>query len=492
MTLEAVISAEFKTKPYIHQLIEFEISAELPARALLWQMRTGKTKVIIDTACHLYSQNKINSVLIFAPNGVHENWLIRELPIHHWNLPYNRLTWRTSESGENARSDLRKSWLNKLGLYISESALSWFAFNSESMTREEVRSAIRNILNKRTVLVVFDESHDFRTPGSKRTKMARALAKKCAFRRILTGTPVTNSPLHAFSQFELLEPKALGFQRFSQFKDQYAEYMTQRGKSGRQYSKLSGYKNLEDLSGKIAKWSSVLTRKDCHDLPDLIRSERLIQLTDKQKELYKEVHKNFLLQIENEEVSIGSSNSRFIKLQQIVSGFIIDEYRDIHTVPGLNPRLDALEEEVYLTTGKVVIWCQFREDMRLVAERLTDKGYKTVNYHGGTSNSEKSRVRELFAPEAVNDIKALIGHPKSGGQGLNLSAANKIIWYSHTFDAIIREQADERATAIGGENIPVIDLVAPGIDRYILQNVLNKQSISSAVLTYETVKGLEL
>lgn len=49
----AAIMADFKTVPYIHQLKEFERSAELPARALLWQMRTGKSKLTVDTACHL-------------------------------------------------------------------------------------------------------------------------------------------------------------------------------------------------------------------------------------------------------------------------------------------------------------------------------------------------------------------------------------------------------------------------------------------------------
>lgn len=46
-----LLEADFKTSPYEHQLLEFERYGLDRARALLWTMRTGKTKVIIDTAC---------------------------------------------------------------------------------------------------------------------------------------------------------------------------------------------------------------------------------------------------------------------------------------------------------------------------------------------------------------------------------------------------------------------------------------------------------
>ena len=104
-------------------------------------------------------------------------------------------------------------------------------------------------------------------------------------------------------------------------------------------------------------------------------------------------------------------------------------------------------------------------------------------------------MREAFAPESTYPVDVLVGHPKSGGQGLDLSAAQKIIWYSHTFDAIIRSQADERATMVGGENIPIIDLVAPGVDKYILKNVLKKVSIAEALVREgmrDVLKGIDL
>lgn len=500
MSTEAVITADFKTIPYEHQLDELEVSMESEARALLWTMRTGKTKVMIDTACHLYREGKIDAVLIFAPNGVHENWLVRELPIHAWeSISHSPLVWLTrvaskTKSGRSGPEQVKhKIWWTKAeGQLKQRDRLAWFAFNSESMIREDVRKLVARIVRRLRTFVIFDESHDFRKPGSKRTKMARALSKRCPYRRILSGTSTTNSPLHAFSQFELLQPGALGFTTFGDFKSHFAEYVQKKNKRGQKYDVLDRYKNLDELSKAIGVWSSVVNREDCGDLPELVRSRVPIVLSPEQVKVYRELHEQYIVDVGGERVDIGEMASRINKLQQVVSGFVIDEYGELHHIPGENNRLDAVSREVYLTPGKVIIWCNFREDMRLVVDRLRKDGHEIVEYHGGTSSSEKARVRKLFAPDAENDVKALVGHPKSGGQGLNLSAAGKIIWYSHTFDAIIRQQADERATEVGGRNIPVVDLVAPGVDEYIIKNVLKKVSISEALMQIDTAESLRI
>lgn len=488
-----LIDADFKTEPYYHQLKEFEQHGLDESRALLWQMRCGKSKLIIDTACSLYKAHKIDAVIVLAPNGVHENWMRRELPIHHWDtVPRDTLTWRTSLAGvlgvksvlaheRRGWQEQHEAWWARSKRLLAGDRLAWFAFNSESMTRDDVRKLLARVAKRRRCLIVFDESHDFRTPGSKRTKMARALTKRCPFRRILTGTVVTNSPLHAYSQFELLEPEALGFRKYTDFKDRYAEYKIKKNRKGKSYPVLDGYRNLDELRDSMAPWSSVVLRDDCIDLPDVVRSTRSIALTDEQLRVYRELHKQFTLELNGQEVSVGENTSRLIKLQQVVNGFLIDEFGDVYDIPGPNPRLEALSDEVYLSPGKVIIWCQFREDMDRVAHRLMADGHKIVQYHGRVSDDEKARVREIFAPGAENDVKALVGHPKSGGLGLDLSAAAEIIWYSHTFDAIVREQADERATAIGGQNVSLLDLVAPGVDEYILANVMGKVSVADAL-----------
>lgn len=484
--------ADFKTDPYLHQLREFEEAAETVARALLWQMRTGKTKVVIDTACHLFKTGLIDAVLVIAPNGVHENWTRRELPRHHWDtVEYEALPWRTNVAGTLAENhitpgqrgewrDRHKAWWAKADAMLKSKDLPWFAFNSESMTREDTRKLIARIMRRRKVLVVFDESDDFRKPGSKRTKMARSLAKRAKFRRILTGTVITNSPLAAFSQYELLEREALGFKRYGDFKARYAYYELTSTRTGRQYPKLKEYIHLDELRERMAPWSSVVLREDCEDLPDIISASRTVTPSDEQLRLYRELHKSFTVEVEEgQKVSIGENTTRLTKLQQVLSGFLIDEYGDIHEIAGPNPRLEAMSDEVYLAPGKVIVWCQFREDIRRVVERLTADGHGLVEYHGGVSSENKEVNLDAFQEDP--EIKILVGQPKAGGRGRDMSAADEIIWYSHTFDAIFREQATERATAILGANVRVVDLMGPGTDPYIRGRVEGNISIADEV-----------
>lgn len=495
MTTHALLSAQFKTDPYLHQWLEFERSAEAKSRALIWQMRTGKSKLTVDTACHLFLAGLIDAVLVLAPNGVHENWVRRELPIHLWEcIKYRALSWRTDIAGKKGIKRVaagerqtwtdthEEFWLQAADMLKDKKTMCWFSFNSESMTRDDVRKLVARISRNRRVLVIFDESHDYRQPGSKRTKMARALAGKCAYRRILSGTPILNSPLHAYSQFELLEKGALGFPDFEAFKAKFAEYKLEKNwKTGKSYPKLDGYINMELLRERMAPWSSVVLRGDCQDMPDLVRTVREVELSDEQVRLYRELVSAFEVELEDGKlVSIGEQTNRLMKLQQVVNGFLIDEFKGVHLLSE-NPRLDHLIDEVYLTPGKFIVWCAFQWDMDIVAKALRERGYKILEYHGRTSPDDKRRAREAFAPGADSDIDGLVGHPKSGGSGLDLSDAGKIIWYSGTPDAIVVNQADERATAVGGKNVPIVSLRAPGVDYYWADIVENKRLLSDDV-----------
>lgn len=490
----ALLDAQFKTAPFDHQIREFERSAELPARALLWQMRSGKSKLTVDTACHNFLVGHIDCVLVFAPNGVHENWLVREVPIHAWEcINHRTLAWQTSLAGKKGIKRVKAAergdweaqhaefWEQAKDMLRDKKSLIWFAFNSESMTRKDVSNLTARILRNRRVMVIFDESHDYRQPGSKRTKRARAVAGKCEIRRILSGTPVLNSPLHAYSQFELLSKEALGYSTFEAFKEAFAVYTRKTTRDGNSYPVLEKYINMETLRDRMARWSSVVLRRDCTDLPDLVQSVRNVDLSDEQVRLYRELVRAFRVDLDSGlEISIGERTNRLMKLQQVVNGFLIDEFKKVHMLSS-NPRLDALIEEVYLTPGKFIVWCAFQKDMDLVTTALRERGYGVLEYHGRVSATDKRRVREMFAPGSESDIDGIVGHPRSGGQGLDLSEAGKIIWYSGTPDAIVVNQADERATKMGGKNIPVVSLRAPGIDHYWAELVDNKRELSETL-----------
>lgn len=497
MSLEALLTADFKTTPWKHQVKEFEDAVEASSRALLWQMRTGKSKMIVDTACHLYRAGEIDAVLVFAPNGVHENWVVREVPTHSWDgVDYRTRVWITDNVSALSRKTATKAakaqardWWRQLESDIKEDItqpdLLWLAVNNEAVTRKDVRKLVALITKHRRVLVVWDESSDYRTPGSKRTLMMRALAKRVPYKRILDGTSSHNSPLHLFSQFELLGEGTLGFTRYSDFEARYAVYEQVKSRpGGRAYPRLSHYQNLDELKAKMAPYASVVLRSDCEDLPEIRERKRVIDPTPQMAKAYDEAFERALKELGGKEVSISEQAARITKLQQIASGFVIDEYRKVHTVPGGNPRLDAISEDVRLAPGKVIVWCQFQHEIDVVVKRLKADGHKVLEYHGRVSAADKAFVRKAFLEDP--EYKVIVGQPQAGGRGVDFSAADTIIWYSHTFDAIVREQAKERATKMAGSNIEMVDYVMGFdhrfvVDRYILGRTTEKVNVADDV-----------
>src|SRR3546814_3160041 len=100
--MECSVTYQFKTKPFKHQLDEFNKHLHTTARGILWEQGTGKTKLVIDETCALFELDEIDALFVLAPPGVHLNWITDELPAH---VPDHILTnlrshvWQTRKTG---------------------------------------------------------------------------------------------------------------------------------------------------------------------------------------------------------------------------------------------------------------------------------------------------------------------------------------------------------------------------------------------------------
>jgi len=455
--------------PHEHQLEEFDKYRDSFSRATIWAPRNGKTKSTIDLSFYLFHKKKIKTVIIFAPSGVNYNWIARELPTHAWTgIDHVAHYWRSSE--KQIHIDMCRDLAVRKPLIL--------AFNHEALLLDRVLELVKNALKRGPALLVVDESHCYRTPGSARTKRMRALAKHFTYKRILTGTLVSNSPLAAYSQFEILEQGALGFKTFGEFKHRYSETAFRPGGRPGQET-VVGYRNLDELNAKIARWSTVVGRGTMSIFTHVVKD---FEMSKPQKAMYDSLKKEFFLETEDgKKISTAEGGARLLKLQQVLSGFIIDEDRVVRELvpPDKNPRLLALRETLDELDGKVIIWAKFKHELKMIADMIGDEG---VEFHGDI----KSQDRQLAIDKFMKDDKCkyFIGQPQAGGTGINLSIAKNVLWFSHTFDSIDRIQATERATAINGHGVTVTDICCPGsLDTYILSKLKDKKSISAEVIT---------
>ncbi len=426
-------------------------------------MRTGKTKQVIDNACWLYAGLEIDAVLVIAPNGVHRAWVDIELP-KHCDVYGSAMAWRFSNR-DNSR--LFESFM------LMRNGLQWLTVNSEVIARDDVRRAIKRFCAGKRVMIVFDEAHDFARPGAKRTAAARAIARFGAFNRILTGTPHEENYLQVFSEYELLEREALGHRTFGSFKQRYAVYMNQTTRGGRSFPRLAGYQNVDELRERMARFSSVVLREDCEDLPPLQEDVRIIELTAAQEKLWRGVKKNELEALDEiESQNAVTGGAALVKLQQIEGGFV----KGVGPVVpiGSNPKMLALLDEVMQHDGQVLVWFQYIHEIVAAAEMFLDAHIASGMFHG----SAKWRERDLAAFMA-GKLRVMLAQPAAGGQGRDMSAATLVVWFSQTASATKHAQASERATKVGRASVQLVSLYWPGgVDEYLMK--LNQKKVRLA------------
>lgn len=468
-----------RLEPYKHQAKEFEEHRHERCRALLWGMRLGKTKAVIDTACSWVEDGCLDAILIVAPNNVHVNWVARELPKHWWDgiTRYKALAWRQPLVGDPEFEEAVKRVFD-----ADAPGVPVLAFNTEGLLFPKAYNAIKRAIRRfPRILLVVDESHHFGRVGSKRSKRLQGIARKCVYRRILTGTPVHNSPLKAYAQFQLVMPGGLGFERYGDFEHRYAEYEMHARRDGRQFPKLKGYRNLEELRGRIGLWSSVVDPADCPDLPERIETIEYYEPSAMQLAKYRRLENELAVWLDSrgDDLEVPHAAGRLVKMQQLLSNFILDEEGEPHDVSDGDPRTEATVKAVQAAGGRAIVWCRFREEIKRVSKAFEEVGKRVLIMAGGAGQKARDGAVEGLQSGRVDVI---VGQPAVGGEGLDFSAVDTIVWHSQTFDAIHRDQASERCTRVGERPANVIHVIAPGtVDEYILATTDRKMDVADHI-----------
>ena len=469
---------QFKTQPFDHQLKALKDSWSAEFYALFMEMGTGKSKVAIDTMGMLYQSDKIDSALILAPKGVYDNWVKGEIPAH---LPdsIDRLVVRWTPSTSQKFQDEMKGLV-----YGSFNGLKIFVMNIEALSTPRGTKAAYFFLNKnpKNILIV-DESTTIKNRKATRTKNVMMLAEKVKYKRILTGSPITKSPMDLYSQCMVLSHKALGFTSYYAFQNRYA--LVQKRKMGtRSFQEIVGYRRLDELNQKLDVFSNRVLKSDCLDLPEKIYLRRDVPLTSEQERLYKQMKKLALAKLENGELATTASVlTQIMRLQQICCGFLQPDEGEIQPVD--NNRLKELLEITEELQGKAIIWAAYTHDIHQIASALRDRfGPESVaTYFGGTHQDERQEIVDAFQ-NPKGPLRFFVGQPRTGGYGITLTAATTMIYYSNSYDLEIRLQSEDRAHRIRQKkNVTYIDLVSPNtIDEKILKALRNKIDLAGTVL----------
>ena len=469
---------KFKTKPYAHQLTALEKSWNKKVFAYFMEMGTGKTKVAIDNIAMLYDQGKINGALIIAPKGVYKNWYSQEIPTHlPDHIDHKSVLWQATINQK------QQKLLDTL--FEPGEDLHILCMNVEAFSTKKGLEFATRFLNCHNTLMAIDESTTIKTPTAKRTKAILTLGLLAKYRRILTGSPVTKSPLDLYTQCGFLDSFLLGFDSYYAFRNRYAT-MLDRNFGGRRVQIVGGYKKLGELSDKLKNFSYRVLKEDCLDLPPKTYIQREVELTDEQKQIYSTMKSAALASLKGKMATAPHILTQLMRLHQITCGHLKNDDDTITEIK--NNRIASLLELLEEVEGKVIIWANYVYDIKQIVKAVSKKyGEDSIVQYYGAVEAEKrqSNIEKFQDPDSK--ARFFVGNPQTGGYGITLTAANNMIYYSNGYDLEKRLQSEDRAHRIGQtKSVTYVDLIAPKtIDEKIRKALRKKINIATEVMGEE-------
>ena len=466
---------KYKSKPFAHQEKALKRSWEKEVFAYFMEMGTGKSKVLIDNIAMLYNQGRINGALIVAPKGVYKNWYDQEIPHHMPDyIPKKMGLWKTNPNAE----DLKPMFSTGAELHI-------LIMNVEAFSTKKGLQFAHRFLSSHDALMGVDESTTIKNPSAKRTKNILSLRSLTKYRRILTGSPVTKSPLDLFSQCNFLDPWLLDQSSYYSFRTRYA-ICRKIQVHGRQVEIVVGYRNLGELSEKIKPFSDRVLKDDCLDLPKKTYLKRTIDLSDEQRKVYNQMKKEAMAILNGKMVSTATVITQLMRLHQITCGHFTSDDGTVQEIK--NNRIPQLMDILEEVEGKAVIWAHYRYDIEKIVEAISKKygANSVVTYYGDTTTDERAAaIKKIQDPESP--VRFIVGTPQTGGYGITLTGASTMIYYSNGYDLEKRQQSEARIDRIGQEKpMTYIDIMAEDtVDMKIVKSLRSKVNIATEIMGEE-------
>ena len=476
---------KYKTKPYAHQEDALQRSYNKKNYAYFMEMGCGKSKVLIDNIYWLWQQKEIDTAIIVAPKGVYMNWKNSELPIHlPDDIDADIYLWKANPT-INEKKKLSEGAIKRDKFRI-------LLMNVESFVTKKAPVFLESFTHRSEFMLAIDESTTIKNVKAKRTKAIMKFGETAKYKRILTGSPITQSPLDLYSQCAFLNKRLLGYDSYWSFQGRFAIIKQQRMGS-MSFNQVVGYKNLEELTQKLKLFAHRTTKKEALDLPDKIYTTRQVDLTSTQREHYTSMKKTSVVFLEDGGmVTAPEVMTRLLRLQQLLCGYLVDD--DGETIELANNRIKVMMEVIEEMDGKVIIWSRFRYDIRKIKKELC-KAYgsgSVVTYYGDTSQEDRDSAIHNF--QTNPETRFFVSNAQTGGRGITLTAASNVIYYSNDFNLESRKQSEDRCHRIG-QHKPVlyVDLVCPNtVDVHIVKSLLQKDKIANKTLGEEVLEWLKV
>lgn len=394
----------------------------------------------------------------------------------------------------------------------------------------------RNDLNIMTKLdynyCVLDEGHIIKNSQSKLAKAVKQFSSN--HRLILTGTPIQNNVLELWSLFDFLMPGFLGTEKM--FQERFAKPIgASRNSKSQSKDQEKGALALEALHKQVLPFMLRRLKEDVlSDLPPKIIQDYYCELSDLQKQLYKDFSKKQKNVVEKDlenNADVEGKQHIFQALQYMrklcnhpalvlspdhpqlrqVEDYLKQTHLDLHDIANA-PKLGALQNlllecgigeqdvdgkgsgtqlptsENVISQHRALIFCQLKDMLDMVENDLLKKYMPSVTYmrlDGSVEPRDRQKVVRKFTDDP--SIDCLLLTTKVGGLGLNLTGADTVIFVEHDWNPMNDLQAMDRAHRLGQKKVVnVYRIITKGtLEEKIMGLQKFKMNIASTVVNQQ-------
>lgn len=461
-----------KTPPLKHQEVGLKKAMQLNHFAFWMDVGTGKSWLAIYLMGLRFVNNLISGTLIISPKGVNYQWIREQIPEHI--SPKVRWIGNVWDKKQRTQAEILmprpKGILDILSIHV------------DALDNDVGNATLRAFLRKHAgrVMIIFDEADLIKNYQAIRTQRAMEFRDEARFRLEMTGTPSPKNLEDIWSEFNWLDPNIMGIKYVTSFRREFA---IMGGFQGRQ---IVGYRDVARFKSIVDPYVYSVTSEEVGVIPPSYVKWRF-EMDPKQRKAFEDIKRDLKHDIEEgKTLIIPDTGVKFLKLQQITSGFIIENIKrpgerkhDSKTYPLPNPRLDALLQVIEARNPrKAAIWCRFHYDLEQITKALPKGSW--VEYSGRVPSDEARERAKLAFLDPKSDIRFFVATAGSGGVGLNLQGEARLaIYYTNTYKARDRWQSEGRLSRLGAHGqVEIVDLVCRNsTDGGILSNLRRKKNV---------------
>jgi SNF2 family DNA or RNA helicase len=427
-------TGRFPTSPaglLLHQGEGLDKAYGKSAFAFFHEMGSGKSRTLLELWTQYFKEGRIVEAWIFCPNTLTGNWL-EQIDI----------------------------WAPHLKPYIEVYGIASLQAGG---LPDRLLARAHNAL-----AVAVDESQSIKNFKAKRSEVVQAIGLKAAYTAILTGTAITKGVGDLYSQFQFLDPKILGFRSYYSFRNRYCIL------GGFENKQIIGYQNLNELLATIEPWTHVVSNPV--QLPPQGHETRDIKVSAEQKRLLRELKALMATSLDNKELTVENALSFYTRGAQIIGGHFATDSGIIVPLEH-NPKLDELKEICEATNKKLVVFCRFVPEVKLIHSSLTDYGSVRLD----PDIEEPIETVNRFQKDPT--CRILVSTYARGSRGFIMTAGKILVRYSGTFAYEELVQSEKRIHRIGqDEETMVIDLLANvQLDHHMRDIAEGKKSLAAFV-----------